>query len=253
VEVERGKSVIEFQDESKADEFLQQSINLAKQRIHGLLEETRHEVQHQVESTRRELVDQLKAETKPIIEKARHRLNEAFDVNLSLPDFSFSSNDPEIPRPCVKSEYRYVDQGYETVRVEKRDIWHWFWIVPYEVNENRKRPDKREEYYIVSLEELIDEINGSIQSRIEALKTEINQYIDEDFQAQVQLFFEDLDSYLRRYKDNLQKSQNVKKLSQGEQAQVLADLNSFVQEASNHREKIADYIRCVDDLLEGIQ
>ena len=252
-EVERGKSVIEFKDESKANEFAHQSINFAKQRIHGLLEEARYKVQSQVESARRELIDQLEVETRPIIEKARQRLNEAFDVILSLPDFSFSSDDPEISRPCVKEEYRYMGQGYETVKVKKRDAWHWLWIVPYEVNENRKRPDKREDYYTVSLEELIKETNGSIEVRIDALKTGINKYIDEDFQDRIERFFEDLDSYLRRYKENLQQSQNVKKLSQNAQEQLSEELVSFKQETSVQREKAASYIQCADDLLEGIK
>lgn len=252
-EVGRGKSVIEFKDKSKADEFAYQSINFAKQRIHSLLEATRYKVQSQVESARRELIDQLEVETRPIIEKARQRLNEAFDVNLLLPDFSLSSNDPEIRRPCVKEEYRDIDQGYETVTVKRRDLWHWLWIVPYETTEHKKRPNKKEDYYTVSLEELIQEINGSIELRMDALKTDINKYIDEDFQDRIERFFNDLDSYLRRYKENLQQSQKAKELSRNEQEELKEKLTGFIQEARVQHEKAVSYIQCADDLLDGIK
>ena len=62
-----------------------------------------------------------------------------------------------------------------------------------------------------------------------------------------------MDSYLRRYKENLQQSQNVKKLSQNAQEQLSEELVSFKQETSVQREKAASYIQCADDLLEGIK
>lgn len=249
VQIEKGKSLIEFKTEFEAEEFSKQAIRVAKQRVRGLLETNREDSQRQIENARRSLIKQLEAETQPIIEKARQRLNETFDVNLSLPNFSLANNSLELHQPRVRSNYRYVDQGYETRKVKKRSFWHWVWIVPYEETERIKRPDKRENYYTVSLEELIDESNRSIEASITTIRKDISKYVDEDFQDRVNLFFEDLDSYLRRYKESLQQAQSDKKLSQDEKAHLVTELGYLSSGAAAYIEKSADYIQYADDLM----
>lgn len=249
--IDQDKRLIECKTESEAEELTNQSINFAKQQINELLEETRKEAQQRIENARWKLNEQLKTDTKPIIDKARRRLNEAFNVNLSLPEFSSPTDDFEIAQPRIKSSHRYVDQGYETQKVQKRSFWHWLWIVPYEETTRVKRPDKREDYYTVSLEELIEEINCSITSSITNIEQSINKYIDEDFQDRVNLFFEDLDTYLRRYKESLQQAQVDKSLSHGEKEQLVAELDSLILEAASQIKKTGDCIQYVEDLLEG--
>ena len=74
----------------------------------------REQTGKEIERARKGLINVLQTETKPIIERARTRLNEAFNVNLSLPPQpTWESDDMELVKPHVRSQTRYVDQGME--------------------------------------------------------------------------------------------------------------------------------------------
>ncbi len=55
---------------------------------------------------------------KPIIGRARDRLNETFNVNLSLPTPTLEPGDIKFAKPRVNSHTKPVDQGYEDKVVE---------------------------------------------------------------------------------------------------------------------------------------
>ena len=147
-----------------------------------MIASVRKETEEKIELARIDLIKFLDKETKPIIERACTRLNEAFSVNLSFPQPMLESENMELVKPRVRSQTRYVDQGYGERVVKKRTFWHWLWVVPVEATEMFKRPDKREDYYTVSLEELIPQINQSIETSINSINKEINKYLNEDFQ-----------------------------------------------------------------------
>ena len=54
-----------------------------------------------------------------------------------------------------------------------------------------KKPDKKENYYTVYLEDVISEVNDSLEKSIDNINRNINNYIDEDFQQRINLFFND--------------------------------------------------------------
>lgn len=253
IKIEKNRSIIEFHSESKAEEFANQAIHFATQRMSGLIKQTRDQAEQQIESTCQELIKQLIAETRPIIERARQRLNESFDFDFTPPSFSLTADHPKISRPRIQSNHRYVDQGYETRTVKKRSWWHWLWIVPHDETIKVKRPDKREDYYTVSMKELIEKVNYSTTAKISTIAQGIDQYVDQDFQDRVNVFFQDLDDYLYRYKQSLQQAQADKKLSQDEKEQLVMDLSTFIAGAASHIKETEYYIQCVDNLLEEIQ
>lgn len=250
IKVEKNRSVIEFQTESKAEEFSSQAIHFATQRMSGLIEQTRDKAEQQIKATCQELINQLIAETKPIIERARQRLNESFDFDFTPPSFSLTTDHPKISRPRIQGNHRYVDQGYETRTVKKRSWWHWLWIVPHDETVKVKRPDKREDYYAVSMQELIEKVNHSMTAKIGTLAQGVDQYIDQDFQDRVNVFFQNLDDYLSRYKQSLQQAQADKKLSQDEKEQLVTDLTDFISSADSQIQETKYYIQCVDHLLK---
>ncbi len=87
-------------------------------------------------------------------------------VNLSLPTPPIDSNDIDFVKPRISNSTKWVDQGYEYKTVKKRKFTHWFWLVPTQEKARVKRPDKREEYYTVSLKEIVDEANQLIEKAL---------------------------------------------------------------------------------------
>ncbi len=248
----KGNNLFEFDSFTKAEEFVDKAMAYGRQRIDNLLEDARENTKKQIEEARKDLIEQLDIETKPIIEKARQRLNQAFNVELSLPSPLVETNDLEIARPSVKSAHRYEDQGYEEKEVEKRAFWHWLWIVPYKEIETIKRPDKRVDYYTISLEELVKQINCFIETSINNINQEVNKYLDEDLQQRFDAYFENLDCYLCNYRDNLQQAQEDQKLAQEQKEKLKVELSSLNLEAIAQIKQADKYLACIDnDLMPG--
>jgi len=245
----KPSKVFEFNSEREAEEFANQAVAYAKDKAESLLSGVRKQTEVEVEKTRKSLTTFLEKETQPIIERARKRLNEAFNVNLSLPQPKLESDEMELVKPRVKSDHRYVDQGYGERTVKKRKFTHWFWLVPVDVKEPYKKEDKRVNYYTVYLGELIEQINQSIDKSINSINKGINNYLDENFQQQVDDFFKELEDYLGNYRDNLKQAQNDQRLSLKEKEKLVSELSSLVPEATRYVEKADNYLTYTRELM----
>jgi hypothetical protein len=248
-----GTGVIEFNSLREAEDFAEQAIAYPKQRIDILLENVRAQARKKIEQSRRELTKFLSDETQPIINRARERLNTSFDVNLSLPTLTLDAHDIDFKQVRVKSNSRLVDQGYETKVVEKREFWHWLWLVPKKETIRVKRPDKKENYYSVSLQEIIDKANESIEERVKNIKQGINQYLDEDFKQRIHIFFNDLDIYLSNYRESLIQSQQDQKLQVEEKEKLVIELNFIFSQTKETTKKVDGRLQYAGDLIENKQ
>lgn len=244
-----GSGVIEFNSLTEAEDFAEQAIVYPKKSIDILIENVREQVRKITEKSRRELTDLLIQETQPIIDRARQRLNESFDINLSLPTLTLDSEDIDFGKVRVKRDSRLIDQGYETKVVEKRKFTHWLWLVPKKETIRVKRPDKKEDYYTVSLQEIIDKANESIEQSIKNIKHGINQYLDEDFKQRVSIFFDDLDIYLSNYRESLIQSQQDQKLQVEEKEKLVTELDYLFSEAKEKAKKADARLQYAGDLI----
>jgi hypothetical protein len=243
-----GDGTIEFLTASEAEGFINQAVSFAQQRAERSLENVRQKIEVQIEQSRQDVISQLEKETKPIIEQARQRLNETFHLDLSLPAPAFNAVEIDV-KPSVQSDYRMVDQGYETKTEQKRSFWHWLWLVPYEKTTRVKRPDKKVDYYTVSLAEMVGQVNQWIEESVKNIKQGISQYLDEDFQERIDVFFNNLDSYLSNYRDSLRQAQQAQKLSLQQKERLIADIKSIDSEAKKQIKTSDIYIQQTDDIV----
>lgn len=248
----KTSGIFEFDNEYKAEEFANQAVAYAQQRAENLLGTVRERTTDEVEKARSGLMNFLKQETSPIIERARTRLNQSFNIHLSLPPpILDTSDDISVNRPRIRSQTKMVDQGYEDVTVKKRVWWHWLWTIPTNVTEKRKRPDKKVNYYTVSLRELIPEINQSIEASINAIGEGLNKYLDDDFKQRIDKFFNSLDAYLSNYRDSLKQAQKDQQLDLDAKKTLVSGLNSIVPEATEQIKKSDSYIEYANSILQG--
>jgi Dynamin family len=236
----------EFSTETEAERFANRSILYVKQKYEAILLNYKNIIGQEIEKTREDLNIFLDQETKPITDQAKARLNKNFNVDLSLPVLSFDSAVINFTNARIKNNSRMVEQGYETIKVRKRDFWNWLWLVEFEVKENRKKSDRKENYYTISLEELIPEINQSIENSMDAFRLGINKYLDEDFQGKVNSFFDNLDTYLGGYRDSLRQAQSDQQLLKEDKDRLVNELNTIIPEADEHIKKCSLHL----DLIE---
>ncbi|WP_414578219.1 dynamin family protein [Anabaena sp. CCY 9402-a] len=245
-----NNGIIEFTSMQEAEHFGEQAIASAKSSIiEPLLENVRQQAKKIIKQSRQKIQDSLEIETKPIIERARQRLNEKFHVNLSLPTPNLENESAGNIQVRISQKTKLVDQGYETKVIEKRDFWHWLWLVPIKETIQVKLPDKKEEFYTVSLPEIFAQSNQLIEDSIKNIKEGINKYLDEDFKQHIDRFFAELDSYLNNYRDTLLQAQQDRKRHTEEREQLISELNSLETEASQNIEKADSYRKRIGDLI----
>ncbi|WP_414619900.1 dynamin family protein [Calothrix sp. CCY 0018] len=246
-----SQGVIEFTSLSEAEDFVEEAIASAKYNvIEPLLEEIRINFQKEIEYARRKLTDSLEYETQPIIERAQKRLNESFNISLSLPKLKFDSLTLTNPQTNINYETRLIDQGYETKVVKKRKFSHWLWIVPKKETIRVKRPDKEERYYTVSLQEIINQSNNLIEENIDNISKGVEQYLDCDFKQRVNNLFNNLDNYLTNYCETLKQAQEDQKIEVEKKSQLTSNLNFLSSESAKKLRETDTYLQRTKDLME---
>ncbi|MFB2937494.1 dynamin family protein [Aerosakkonemataceae cyanobacterium BLCC-F154] len=243
-------SSMEFTTLREAEEFAALAVAYAKRRVDLLLEKVQENTGQVIDEARQKMMNFLDEQTRPIIDRARERLNENFHLNLSLPNLRFQSDYYiDLNKPLVIRHTRKIDQGYSEVVRTKRSFFHFMWLVPFEITEKVKRPHKTENFYTVSLQGIIYEINKLIDQRISDIKNGISQYLDEDFQQRIDDFFNDLDGYLNNYRNSLKQAQVDQQLSIEAKTKLIEALNFLVPEVKEQVKKADSYLQYMQELV----
>ncbi|MBD2185471.1 dynamin family protein [Planktothrix sp. FACHB-1355] len=241
---------IEFPTLREAEEFADTAVTYAKEKVDVLLENVRENTSQQIERSRQDMLEFLDEQTKPIVDRARERLNENFNLDLSLPKLRLDSDYYiDLNKPLVMRHTRTIDQGYTEVVKSRRSFFHYLWLVPFEVTEKIKRPNKVENFYTVSLQGIVYEVNKIVDQNISTIKQGINQYLDEDFQQRINDFFNDLDRYLSNYRDSLKQAQEDQKLSIEGKGKLIEALNSLVPQIKEQIKNADNYLKYTDNFM----
>jgi hypothetical protein len=192
----KTSGIAAFQTQEEAELFSQQAIIWAKQRLESLLAKLRENTEAEISRASLHLSEFLIKETQVIIDRAKSRLETAFEISLTLPEpILYGDEELTLQGQFIKTKTRLVSVGYEERLVKKRAWYYWFGIVPFYSQEMYKKPYKKESYYTVSVHELVEKINLSSETFIDKLQEKILIYLDEDLQQQVDIFFTNLDTY----------------------------------------------------------
>ena len=240
----KTEGIISFKTESEAEEFTQKTIVKAKERLENLILQISDNIEFTVEECRENLENFLIGETQEIIERAKKRLQTTFQVELDLPSpIIKAEHNIANKSQLIKTKSRLIDDGYEERLVKKRAWYYWFGIIPFQSQEKIKKPYKKEDYYAVSIHEIIEQINEANHSFLNEIENKVTEYIEQDLHKQVDNFFVQLDEYLSSYLGSLKQSQSDHKLSLDEREKLASSLNRLLPQT-------ADYIEQANQCLE---
>jgi GTPase Era involved in 16S rRNA processing len=246
-----------FNHYSIATLFQEESEKKIIERVNTLLDDARTETRRLITKSQRDLVVLLEREIEQIIQQAQKRLNQAFKINLSFQPPKISSNEISFVKPrrgsvetktrsWTETEY-YTD--YET-RYERRFYTLWLWKHEKTVSVRKSRElTKSEDYYEVSKSDVVARFKESIKANVKQVEQRIEQYIQDDFQHQIDAFFQNLDDYLGSYRDNLRQAQENQKLDGEKKHQLMKMLESLVPEADAQINKAENYLQDASRLM----
>ena len=246
----KTSGTISFQTESEAESFTQKSLSKAKKRLEQLILQASQDIEVEIKQTRKELEDCLVEETSNIIERAKNRLQTAFQIKLDLPSPIISNDrEIEIEHKLIKTKSRLVDDGYEERLVKKRAWYYWFGVVPFYTQEKYRKPYKKEDYYAVSVHEIVEQINIASDSFVDGIKEKITVYLERDLHQQVDDFFSKLDEYLSSYLKSLQQAQSDHKLSLEKRDRLSHNLTQLVPQTTECINKANNYLKKTQEII----
>lgn len=252
-----GESSRSFDNYSAAESFQGEIENIIVRNVSTLLDEVRDETKQQVEASRKDLVRLLENETQPIIEAAQRRLNKGFNISLSFNPPNVGAGEIGLIRPrrgSVATKTRYWDEkenytAWET-RYERRLITLFLWPHQITVPVTKTRTKtKSKDYYVVSKSEITSRFKNSIRDNLKQVRQTMDKYIQDEFQRQINLFFENLDVYLSSYRDSLKKAQEDQKLATDKKEKLAATLESLVPQAEEQIRQADLYLQETDRLM----
>ncbi|AFY54509.1 ABC-type dipeptide/oligopeptide/nickel transport system, ATPase component [Rivularia sp. PCC 7116] len=245
----KSSGIFEFKNEVEAENFANQAVAYSKVRAEDILSAIRKQARTEIAAARSSIMNFVDTQTKPIIKNAQQRLNEVFDVNLSLPQPNLASEDIEVSNPYIKRNTKHIEQGYEYVERRERKWWS-LWLIPVTVKERVKKPDKEVKYFTVYLEDVISQVNDSLEKSIDDINSNIRDYIEDDFQQRINIFFNELNIYLTNYSDNLRLAQADQKKKTEEKNQLIYELNSLISESKENIKDTSYYLERIKQLME---
>ncbi|HEY9874030.1 MAG TPA: dynamin family protein [Candidatus Obscuribacterales bacterium] len=244
----RDKNEFEFKSKKDAKLFAEQIAASAKQIIESQLSIACKKTEEQTEVSIQELSKLLDNQTKPIIERSQERLKREFDVTfnpdiLKLGDIYIEVNTPELEfRGYGLADLLIVllegafDNLFGTVAAAlvamvanspilreiygaARMVFGWFGV----------NLDKLiyEERYTVNIILFQAEVVKLFDNKIEKIKNQANQLIQQSFDEQIQMYFEGLDSILGDYKKDLEQSLKAQTLPLETLEELKRSLESF--------------------------
>lgn len=246
---------ITFKTEKEANIFTQEALAWAKERLEKLSLTTRKNIEIEIEQTGNVLIDYLTKETQPIIDRAKVRLQTNFEINLQLPtpEIGTENNLLVNKKNIIKTKTRLIEGDYDERIVKKRAWYYWFGIVPFYSTESYQKPYKQENYYTVSLKELVEQINVHSENFIDNVKVKVTEHLEGNLQEQVDQFFEQLDEYLSSYLKNLQQAQIDHQLSLEKRQQLYQQIDALVPDTKNYLQKTDKYLEVTQQFMTKVK
>ena len=246
----RASGTVSFKTELEAEYFTQEAIGTAREHLEELILKVSEEIEIEVKQAREDIEKFLIEETQDIIERAKNRLQTNFDIELQLPSPTIASEQKiQIEKQLVKTKSRLVDDGYDELLVKKRAWYYWLGAIPFYSQEKRKRPYKKEDYYAVSIPEVVEQINISSDRFIDEINGKVTVYIEQELHQQVDNFFVKLDNYLGNYLNSLQQAQSDRQLSLSQRDKLASSLGELVPQTTDCIDKADNYLAKTQQMI----
>jgi len=243
----QGTGEIKFKSTNEANRFVETATASVKIIVNDLMSVAREDAWKEVKILRNRIDKLLRTKTKPIIEQAQRRLSKQFNVTLELPEMFNEINLEDVSLGIqAKSRSREYTE-YKTVK-ERR--WYSLWL--YE-HKKQVPVSRTEQFFIVSVDEVNKNVEESIETAVTTVKQQVFKYLEQDFQAEIDSYFLELDQFLKGYEELLQRSINGHKQDAEKQAERKAALDKISDDSAKLKGAVDNQKKHVGEILKSKQ
>ncbi len=239
----RDGSLLEFTRRSDADAAMKQIKITLDKRVDAYVRAAKIQVEDEVSRAQMGIKNFTQQTTQKVLRNAQMRLNEAFNAELSLPpptlNFSYDLEGVSVE----PGEAKRVTAGKVVSVTQDDDRWYTLWgaFGLFKRTVQVKLPDEEADVYVIDMQEVVSDVNSSIAKGFESMRQVVEQYIIEDLQQSVGAYYIDVNTFLARYQNILQVTQEQASKSAEEQAMLLDSsrtLRTRIQDNKNQLELV---------------
>jgi GTPase SAR1 family protein len=241
----QGTGEIKFESINEANKFGETATASVKMIVNDLMSVAREDAWREVKGLRNRIDKLLRTKTKPIIEQAQRRLSKQFNVTLELPDM-FDELYLEDFSLDIQAESRSRQYTYNKTVKERR--WYTLWVWEHE---KQVPVSITERFFIVSVDEVNKMVEESIEAAVTKVKQQVFEYLEEDFQAVINKYFDELDQFLKVYEESLQESININKQDAVKQAERKAALDKISDDSAKLKGTVENQKKHVGEILKN--
>lgn len=220
-----------FNTQKEANEFAHLAVSYAVGRARPYIEDSLSKLHARVENTQQDLEHIITQETRPILERASQRLQKHFAVQLDIPRPDLGNPLEHLAAPETLT--RQVSGGYEEkVRYERK--WYTLWLWRHEVKYRVKKEDK----YVVVLDDVVREVNDSLKQNLDQLTERFDDFLTKDFKKRIDSYFKHLTEYLGFYRESIQRAQTDQQMSLVERQKTRGQLEEYAASGATMLQKM---------------
>ncbi len=235
---EASPRLLTFASPLEAEEFATEAVEHVLDRVRPQIEAELARVDRGMEKTCSALEADIDAETRPIVLRAVERLQKRFDVRLEVPKANLGN--PLAAVMISETLSQRIDGGYyDEVRWERK--WYVLWLFNVPV----KYRVRREDLYVVSLDDVSREVNRAIHDKLRETATRFEAFLEGEFRDRIDEYFLRFAEYLTFYRQSVENAQASQLLSLREREKTTCEIRE-VSDGAGHA------FECVERLQAGL-
>jgi hypothetical protein len=214
---------------AEAEKIIAKMTDVVVEQLREMLDWARGEMEQRVQAYTLSVVNEQEAVVREIVKRAAATLSVAFNVKLQVPPPAVVDGRLTVDlTPPTKRKKIHTEQYQDTVT---RRTWYTLWIGKKTVTVTRTR-DVEKVRFEVSRDDLVRQLTKTLDQEIEQIRSGLSKYVTSQLTERLQTYYDGLDTYLQRYLQALQRSQETSEEGRAAQQQrqsVLGDLRTSLE------------------------
>lgn len=213
-------STREFTSTEEAQEFLREVFDELSNFVKESLDKEVSKLSKMVNEAQKQLDNFIKNQVIQIIEEAQEELKSSLDIDVKIPEPSF----PVIALTLETIEKtvinpKTVDVTYTYQTYERK--WYTLWLYDHYVT---KKGTRKETIYTIDPAQVKTALTANIDETGNIITEQVNNYIAEVFQENINSFFSDVVKIFEDIKNNIEKGKRIKQKNDELQQKIYSDI-----------------------------
>ncbi|WP_339394329.1 dynamin family protein [Nostoc sp. UHCC 0870] len=216
-------STREFTSEQEAKEFLNAIFTQLSFFIRDSLETEVSKLNTMVNEAQNKLDLFIKDKVNHIIEEEKEDLKNSFNVDIKIPQPSLTKIElslERIERAVINPKEVDITYTYETL--ERK--WYTLWLVDHNIT---KKGTKKETIYTIDPGQVRAALIDNIDNTGDIITAQVNSYIADIFQQNIDSFFSDLVKLFQDIKINIEKGKKIKQENDEIKQEIYSNIKSM--------------------------